>query len=145
MRLWPLHLLLICAVYALGGPLWNATRMAFSGAAEGGVQIDTSGASGREVGGRYVLDLPVDVINRGAGMVLGVSLWVETYGCPSDRTPIAQCRRLTAFEQYLPLRMHPGSAESHSQRMDAVAPAPGEVLRVTRKLQAIEDGAPRHD
>lgn len=142
LRLWPLHLLVACALYVLGGPAWQAVRVAFAGSVEGGVQVDTAGADGAMAGGRYMLDLPVQVINGGAGMVLGVSLWVETYGCPDEAAPLAACRKLTAFEQYVPLRIHPGSAESHHQRIAGVAPRSGEVIRIRRRLQSIDDGAP---
>lgn len=142
LRLWPLHLLLLCALYVLGGPAWRMTRMAFAAGSEGGVQVDTSGASGRQAGGRYVVDLPVDVVNRSPDMVMGVSLWVETFGCPAHDTPTSGCRKLTAFEQYVPLRIAPGSATSLSQRMTAVAPRDGEIIRIARKLQAIDGEHP---
>lgn len=145
LRLWPLHLILLLALCLLGGPVWRAARVAYSGGAEGGVQVDTAGASGRQSGGRYVLDLPVDIVNRGGGMVLGVSLWVDTYACPDTTSRLRDCRRLTAFEQYMPLRLAPGSAESASQQMDGIAPGPDEVIRIERKLQAIEDGPSRAD
>lgn len=143
LRLWPLHIVLICALYVLGGPAWRMARMAVAGSgAEGGVQVDTAGADGRTAGGHYVLDLPVDITNGGQDMVLGVSLWVETYGCPAADTPTNGCRKLTAFEQYVPVRVAPGSATSLVQQMDAVAPAAGEIIRIRRKLQSIDNGEP---
>ena len=142
LRFWPLHLLAACALYVLGGPAWNIVRMSFAGGAPGGVQVDTAGASGRMTGGGYLLDLPVDIINRSPGMVMGVSLWVETFACADDKTPTSACRRLTSFEQYVPVRLQPGSAQSHSSEMAGVAPRPGEVLRIERRLQSIDDGEP---
>lgn len=139
LRLWPVPVLIACAVLAFGGPTWRAVRMAWSGGAEGGVQVDTSGASGSMAGGRFRLELPVEIINRGPNLVRGVSLWVETYGCPSESAPTSRCRRLTAFEQYVPARIQPGSADSDVQQIDGVAPALGETLRITRRLQAIDD------
>ena len=140
LRLWPFHILLLCAVYAGAGPAWNAARMAFAASAEGGVRVETEGASGRMWNGRYMLDLPVDIVNGTADMVMGVSLWVETYGCPSESARTSACRKLTAFEQYVPVRMHPGSASSFSQKMAGVAPRDGEVLRIVRRVDWIENG-----
>ena len=142
LRFWPLHLLAVCALYVLAGPAWDIVRMTFAGGAPGGVQVDTNGASGRMSRGRFLLDLPVDIINRSPGMVMGVSLWVETFACPDDESPTSACRRLTSFEQYVPVRLQPGSAESHDQQMNGIAPRPGEVLRIRRRLQSIDDGEP---
>lgn len=140
LRLWPFHILLICAIFVGAGPVWNAARMAFAESADGGVRVETEGASGRMWNGRFVLNLPVDVINGTADMVMGVSLWVETYGCPSESARTSQCRKLTAFEQFVPVRMNPGSAESFSQKMNGVAPRDGEVLRIVRRVDWIENG-----
>lgn len=57
-----------------------------------------------------------------------------------ESAPAADCRRLTAFEQYVPARVQPGSVESYSQRIEGVAPPPGAVIRIRRKLQGIDDG-----
>ena len=140
LRLWPFHILLLCVIYAGAGPLWNAARMAFAEGAEGGVRVETAGASGRMWNGRYVLNLPIDIVNGTANMVMGVSLWVETYGCPSENARRSSCRKITAFEQYVPMRMRPRSADSYSQSVDSIAPREGEVIRIERRLQSIDDG-----
>lgn len=140
LRLWPVYLVAVCAVYAGARPAWNAARMAFAASAAGGVRVETAGASGGMRNGRYMLDLPVDIINGTADMVMGVSLWVETYGCPSESARTSQCRKLTAFEQYVPVRLNPGSAESVSQKMAGVAPRADEVIRIVRRVDWIEDG-----
>jgi len=140
LRLWPLHGLLLCAVLVLGQPAWKAARMAVEGPVRGGVQVDTAGASGTWSSGRYMLDLPVRIVNGDTEMVDGVSLWVETYSCPSETSPTSACHRLTAFQQDVPARIYPGSIDSSSQRIEGEPPAEGEVIRITRRLQSIENG-----
>lgn len=140
LRLWPMHLLLVCAVLVLGRPAWQAARMAVEGPVRGGVQVDTSGAGGSWSGGRYMLDLPVRIVNGDSEMVQGVSLWVQTYSCPSESSPTPACHRLTAFQQDVPARIYPGSMDSSSQRIESEPPAEGEVLRITRRLQSITNG-----
>ena len=140
LRLWPLHMLLVCAVLVLGQPAWQAARVMVEGPVRGGVQVDTSGASGAWSGGRYMLDLPVRIVNGDTQMVQGVSLWVQTYSCPSDSSPTSACRRLTAFQQDVPARIYPGSTDSSSQHIQGEPPAAGEVIRITRKLQGIVNG-----
>ncbi|HEY6868813.1 MAG TPA: hypothetical protein VI199_03550 [Novosphingobium sp.] len=140
LRLWPLHVLLVCAVLVLGRPAWQAARVAIDGPVRGGVQVDTSGAGGGWSGGRYMLDLPVRIVNGDTEMVQGVSLWVQTYSCPSDSSPTSACRRLTAFQQDIPARIYPGSVDSSDQQIQGEPPAEGEVLRITRHLQSVSNG-----
>lgn len=145
LRLWPLHILLVCALLVLGQPAWQAARVAIEGQVRGGVQVDTAGATGGWSGGHYMLDLPVRIVNGDTEMVQGVSLWVQTYSCPSESSPTAACRRLTAFQQDVPARIYPGSTESSSARIQGEPPADGEVIRITRRLQSITNGRESED
>lgn len=140
LRLWPMHMLLVCALLVLGQPAWKAARMAIDGPVRGGVQVDTEGASGSWSGGHFMLDLPVRIINGDTEMVQGVSLWVETYSCPSESSPTPACRHLTAFRQDVAARIYPGSVDNSDQQVQGEPPAEGEVLRIIRRLQSVTNG-----
>ena len=143
LRLRPLQLLALCALLVAAGPVWQMARMAASGVA-GGVRIDTSGASGTISGGEYRLDLPVLVANGSPKVVFGVSLWVEAFACPSERSPTAACQRFASFEQYVPARIMPGSAQTSTQTVSGgvASDSDGAVVRIHRKLQSVTDEQP---
>ena len=146
MRLRPLQLLVPCALLAAAGPAWKMTRIAANGVV-GGVRVDTSGASGTIENGRYRLDLPVLIANGSSNVVFGVSLWVEAFACPSERSPATACRRFASFEQYVPGRIMPGSAQTANDTVagSVAVDADQTVVRIYRKLQAVSEEPPSAD
>lgn len=107
----------------------------------GGLDIDTQGASGTILSDRLELDLPLTIRNGTERAIMSVSLWVEAYGCPAGNAPLSACTRIFSAEQSIARRVMPGSTASTAQTLTSGLPdhLAGRHLRITRKLEAIED------
>ena len=107
----------------------------------GGLAIETDGASGQIGDGRYSLALPMRVYNGTDRVITNVSLWVEAYACPDEGAALPDCRKLSAFEQTVPMQTSPKSSGWFQQEVSGGLPGylPGDSLRSLRKVQSVED------
>ena len=136
----PLYLLAIPLLGSVAVPIALAIRDG-QHFVPGGLQIETDGAQGTIDASHYNMTLPVAIYNGTERVILGVSLWVEAYACPSDDAALSRCQKILATEQRMPLRLMPGGSAQMSQSLagDAPSDVPGQHLRIIRKLDRVED------